>query len=135
MAGNLRTVFLCTRAVLPGMIERRWGRIINISSQLAHQGAAEMAHYAPAKAGVIGLARSLAYEVAADGITVNAICPSPWTPSCSATSPKRGGRASPRSCPSSGPEQLKRSRRRRCCSPPTKAPPPSAPPSTRTAAT
>jgi 3-oxoacyl-[acyl-carrier protein] reductase len=74
---NLKSVFLCTRAVLPGMRRRRYGRIINISSQLAYKGGAEMAHYAAAKAGILGFTRSLSYEIAKDNITVNAICPGP----------------------------------------------------------
>lgn len=77
IAINLRGVFLCTRAVLPGMIARKFGRIISTSSQLAHKGAAEMEHYAAAKAGVLGFTRSFAYEVARDGVTVNATCPGP----------------------------------------------------------
>jgi 3-oxoacyl-[acyl-carrier protein] reductase len=74
---NLRSVFLCTRAVLPGMRKKRYGRIVNISSQLAYKGGEGMAHYAAAKAGILGITRSLAYEVTADNIAVNAICPGP----------------------------------------------------------
>jgi 3-oxoacyl-[acyl-carrier protein] reductase len=77
IAVNLRSVFLCTRLVLPGMINQRWGRIISTSSQLAHKGGVELAHYCAAKAGILGFTRSLAYEVAEYGITVNAICPGP----------------------------------------------------------
>ena len=77
IAVNLRSVFLCSRVVLPGMINRRWGRIISTSSQLAHKGGVELVHYCAAKAGILGFTRSLAYEVAEYGITVNAICPGP----------------------------------------------------------
>jgi 3-oxoacyl-[acyl-carrier protein] reductase len=72
---NLRSVFLCTREVLPAMQKKKWGRIINISSQLAHRGAETMAHYCAAKAGVMGFTRSLAYEVIKHNITVNSINP------------------------------------------------------------
>jgi len=77
IAVNLRSIFLCTREVLPAMKQRKWGRIIHISSQLGHKGAPTMAHYCAAKAGVMGFSRSLAYEVAKEGITVNTINPGP----------------------------------------------------------
>ena len=77
MAINLRSVFLCSKLVIPGMKSRGWGRIISLSSQLAHKGAKELAHYAAAKAGIIGFTRALAREVIGFGITVNTICPGP----------------------------------------------------------
>lgn len=67
--------FLTARAVLPGMIERRWGRIINIIGARAQAGDSERAHVVAAKHGLIGLTRALAREFAAHAITVNAVSP------------------------------------------------------------
>jgi 3-oxoacyl-[acyl-carrier protein] reductase len=74
---NLRGTFLCARAFLPGMLERRFGRIINIASQLGQIGGVAVAHYSASKAGVIGLTKALAREVATRGVLVNAIAPGP----------------------------------------------------------
>jgi 3-oxoacyl-[acyl-carrier protein] reductase len=67
--------FLCSRAVLPHMVERGYGRIVNMGGVSAHLGAPERAHVCTAKAGVVGLTRALAVEFAAQGITVNCVVP------------------------------------------------------------
>lgn len=73
---NLKGTFLCSQAVLPSMREERWGRIVNLSSTAGKNvSTVGGAHYTAAKAGVLGFTRHLAKEVAADGITVNAVCP------------------------------------------------------------
>ena len=72
---NLKSAFLCTRAVLRHMLRERWGRIINIASIVGIAGNAGQANYAAAKAGIIGFTRTIAKEVASRGITANTIAP------------------------------------------------------------
>jgi 3-oxoacyl-[acyl-carrier protein] reductase len=72
---NLKSVFLCTRAVLRHMVKQRWGRIISISSIVGIVGNPGQANYASAKAGIIGFTKTIAREVGSRGITVNAIAP------------------------------------------------------------
>lgn len=74
---NLRSVYLCSRFVVPGMVARGWGRIINLASQMGQKGGARTAHYAAAKAGVLGLTKSLARELVGHNVLVNAIAPGP----------------------------------------------------------
>ena len=74
---NLRSVFLCTRALIGPMLERGDGRIINIASQLGQIGGVSAVHYSASKAGVIGFTKALAREVSSRGVLVNAIAPGP----------------------------------------------------------
>ncbi len=72
---NLYSVYLTDKAVLPAMLANRWGRIINVSAMSAFNAAPGWSAQCAAKAGILGLTRALALEVAAQGVTVNAICP------------------------------------------------------------
>ena len=74
---NLTVPYLLSKAVLPGMVQRRWGRIINVASINGKVASLHGAAYAASKHGLLGLTRTLALEVCRDSITVNAICPGP----------------------------------------------------------
>jgi acetoacetyl-CoA reductase len=85
---NLSGPFYMIRAVLPHMVSRQWGRIVNFSSISATKGGYKQAHYASAKAGLIGLTRSIALEFAPAGLTCNAVLPGPIvTPALSQAPP------------------------------------------------
>ena len=72
---DLKSAFLCTRAVLRHMMKQRWGRIVSVAGVVGIMGTAGQANYAAAKAGIIGLTKSIAKEVGSRGITANAIAP------------------------------------------------------------
>jgi 3-oxoacyl-[acyl-carrier protein] reductase len=106
LARNLDTAFLCTRAVLPGMREAGWGRVVMVASVtgpvMAMRGEAG---YAAAKSGMVGLARSVAVDFAADGVTANAVAPG-WIATSSQTADEvRQGRLTPAGR-SAGPDEV-----------------------------
>jgi 3-hydroxybutyrate dehydrogenase len=75
-AVNATGAFLCMQAFVPGMIERRWGRVVNVASTLALTGYRYTSAYTASKHALLGLTRSVAAEAAPHGVTVNAVCPS-----------------------------------------------------------
>ncbi len=76
IAVNLKSVFLCTQAVVPGMRARKWGRIVNVSSGAARGAGGVGPHYNASKAGMEGMTRGYAARLVKEGITVNAVAPS-----------------------------------------------------------
>ena len=79
LAVHATGAFLCTREFLPGMIDRGWGRIVNMASVAGLAGARYIAHYTAAKHALVGFTRSVALEVEGRGVTVNVLCPATST--------------------------------------------------------
>jgi 2-hydroxycyclohexanecarboxyl-CoA dehydrogenase len=75
LAVNATGTFLCTQALLPGMLERGWGRVVNVASVAGLEGAKYIAAYCAAKHAVVGFTRAMALETVGSGVTVNAVCP------------------------------------------------------------
>lgn len=92
IATHLRGTFLVTRLVLPGMLAQGNGRIINLASQIGQIGRERFAHYAAAKAGIIGFTKALAREVAGRGVLVNCIAPGPIATGIVPATPDEPGR-------------------------------------------
>ena len=112
---DLTGAFHTTRRAVPKMMRARFGRIVNVSSVAAHMGGAGQANYAAAKAGLVGLSRSVARELGSRGITCNVVAPGPivtgmteamgeeWLAGVGRRSSRSGGREPPRSAPPSSP--------------------------------
>ena len=89
---NFKGVLRLTKAVLPGMVERKWGRIVSISSDAGRVGSSGESVYAGAKGAIIAFTKTIAREVARYGVTANAVCPGPTGYGDAAAGHERGGR-------------------------------------------